>query len=132
MRRVSMPWRPGPAGLALALAALASAAGCTRNYYIYGESPAYMVPGETVVLDEVCELPSRVFSTSPAPSVASKGSAVSEAPDDPDVVASSGSRSSRVVISRPSSGPISGNWIARGSRTVTTRTQGSADLSRIE
>ncbi|QDV32885.1 hypothetical protein [Tautonia plasticadhaerens] len=133
MRRASSPRRPGPAGLASALAGLALSAGCTHNHYYYGEAtPAYVVPGETVIVDEVCELPTRVFSDAQVPSLGTRPSSVTPAPSDPEVVTSADSGAPRVVISRPSSGPIlGGGWIARGGGSVRTEVQGGADPSLI-
>lgn len=130
MRRTSSSRRPGFAGLALALAGLAFATGCTHNHY-YGTSPAYVVPGETVIVDDVCELPSRVFTQSPS-LVARADAPKSSVSSEPDLVTNS--RPSRVVISRPSSGPVAGggwNPLGRGPRLVTTEVQGGADDSLV-
>ncbi|WP_152053162.1 hypothetical protein [Tautonia marina] len=131
MRRPSTSRRPGPAGRALALASLALATGCTHNHY-YGTSPAYVVPGETVILDDVCEIPSRVVTQSPS-LVARAEAPRSSVSAEPDLVTSN-SRSSRVVISRPSSGPMAGggwNPLSRNPRLVTTEVQGGADESLV-
>lgn len=133
MRRLSSPRRSGLIGIGLALAGLALSAGCTHNHYYYGEgAPAYVVPGETVIVDEICELPTRVFSDSQSSSLATRSSSVDPAPSDPEVLTSSDSQSPRVVISRPNSGPIIGRgWTARGGGSVRTQVQGSADPSLI-
>jgi hypothetical protein len=134
MRRLSSPRRSGPIGIGLALAGLTCSAGCTHNHYYYGAegAPAYVVPGETVIVDEICDLPTRVFSDSGSSSLATRSSSVNPAPSDPEVLTSADSRTPRVVISRPNSGPIAGRgWTARGGGSVRTQVQGGADPSLI-
>ncbi len=129
MRRASTSRRPGPAALVLALAGLGLATGCTHNHY-YGTTPAYVVPGETVIIDDVCDLPSRVIGTTP--SLVSRAD-TSASTTEPDLVTSN-SRPSRVVISRPNTGPMGGagwNAMGRGTRVVTTEVQGGAEDTLI-
>ena len=131
MRRPLTSRRPGPAGMALAFAGLALATGCTHNQY-YGTSPSFVVPGETVILDDVCELPSRVITQGPS-RVARAEAPRSSVSAEPDLVTSN-SRASRVVISRPSSGPVAGggwNALGRNPRLVTTEVHGGADESLV-
>lgn len=128
MRRLSTSRRPG--FVILALAGLGLATGCTHNHY-YGTTPAYVVPGETVIMDDVCDLPSRVIGSTPS-LVARADSPASTA--EPDLVTSN-SRPSRVVISRPNtSSSLAGpgwNPMGRGTRVVTTEVQGSAEDSLL-